>query len=324
MTDLLTPGDDFAAIADDDAFLSALATEAGVDGLDPTKSLLLQWRDELSAAVPAAAVPLPTVAADAIVDDRPAPRQWYRSRGAAGATALFVVLAASTGVAAAMPGNRVHQALFGASTTSEDLYGARVTALLGEVATGIEAANTAGGITDSDRAALGDKLAAAAALLGKERAPDPALGAQLSSLHDALAALPSLPSVVPDADDPADGATSDRHPSGGTTGEDADDGQDTDERTGSANTDDGDDDADGENSGDDDGTSDGSDDRGSDDRGSDDGGSDDGGSDDGVPVIDDADDLGSGSGPDGSPDEADSADTGSASDDGGTESPAED
>jgi hypothetical protein len=330
MTDLLTPGDDFAGIADDETFINALAGGGTVDATDPAKSLLAQWRDELTAAAVVTAatttLPLQRVANDGSVHEPEGNGHWYRSRGAAGAAALFVVLAASTGVAAAMPGNPVHRALFGGTATSSDLYGARISAMLAEVAAGIDAANAAGGITDDRRAQLGDKLAAAAALLAQDQSPDPALGERLTALRGALAALPALPAAVPDSEPPADGAGSDGQSTQHTSdqGTSAGDGQDADEDAGSTST-----------SGDDGDGADSSDD-GTTDRSGDDGSGDSG---DGDTSVNDSDSSTSGDSSDSESSDSDSSSSdgsdstdvaGSSTDpvygdgDGGTDSPTDD
>jgi hypothetical protein len=201
MTDLLTPDDDFAAVADDDAFVSALAAGSAVDSQHPADALLARWRHELDAPGSIEATThLPVAVTPARAD-----HHWYRSRSAAGAAALLVVLATSTGVAAAVPGSPVHRALFGGTSTTDSSDTARITALLDEVAGVIESANTAGGIGDNRRAAAGDKLDVAAGLIGEQPTAHPALASRLSGLRAALAALPSLDGAAPSDEDAVDG-----------------------------------------------------------------------------------------------------------------------
>jgi hypothetical protein len=227
---LYTPGDDFAAIALDDEFLDALAAGDAPTATDGSVDMLLvAWRDELSDAVPTPTLVLPTQrdgAGDAI--DRLRVR---RRRGAAGAAALVVVFAASTGVAAALPGNPLHRALFGDSRQDETL--GRVQQMLATVHAAIDDAREAGGITDVDRVSLGNRLDAAQQLALQHDVGSPSLTDEIADLRAALAALPVLdPAAAEDPVGPADRSapdSADDGPAGQVDGDDSGTTSDTDD-----------------------------------------------------------------------------------------------
>jgi hypothetical protein len=213
MSDVLSPGDDFAAVASDEALVDALAAGWATGDLHPVESLLGIWRDELD-GVATSEIHTTTALLATPVDARD-DRRWYRTRrGAAGAAAVAVLFAASTGVAAALPGSPVHRALFGSSSTADNT-GATVRGILDEVAAGIDKADAAGGITAERRTALEDRLEAAQQLLQQHDVDDPVLSERLSDLFAALASVPSLDEdTTPDATLPDDnggsGGVSDR------------------------------------------------------------------------------------------------------------------
>lgn len=207
-----------------------------LDAADPLADLLTAWRAELDTVteryIPQTVAPETVVSETNAPDRRPArvlrfPRVdgGWRRRSAAVAVAVGVVLGTS-GVAAAVvsPAGAlgllrdipiVRTVVPGGTDT------ARVAQLLDHAASGIAAAEAAGGVTPSARTDISTGLDQAAALLDGVSHPSSHLRSQLSDLRAALAALPSAPGaaeVDPTGQD-ADGtpATGNGTPGSGST-----------------------------------------------------------------------------------------------------------
>ena len=219
--------DDLAAIAADEVFVDLIASGGSTD--DELAQVLAQWRSELAAAEAG----LPTSGPER----RRAPVRWLHRHTAAAAAAALVVVAASTGAAAAAGGPRgplgeINRVLFGTGLDSAtEATTLTVTAMLDGVAAQIRAARQAGGVTNAQRADLGDRLDAADRLVAADPGVASGLTDRISRLRATLAALDTVPADPPDVgigDRVArPGDTDERHgPGGGAAGDndgDADD-----------------------------------------------------------------------------------------------------
>lgn len=207
-----------------------------LDAADPLADLLTAWRAELDTVteryIPQTVAPETVVSETNAPDRRPArvlrfPRVdgGWRRRSAAVAVAVGVVLGTS-GVAAAVvsPAGAlgllrdipiVRTVVPGGTDT------ARVAQLLDHAASGIAAAEAAGGVTPSARTDISTGLDQAAALLDGVSHPSSHLRSQLSDLRAALAALPSAPGAADGAEVDPTGPDADGTPatgSGSTSG----------------------------------------------------------------------------------------------------------
>jgi len=222
--------DDFAAIVADDALLDALGT-GDVNGLDVDLSasdedlamLLAQWRHELDTAVTAH----PARGAAVVVGPPElvptAGRGWWRRHAAGVAAASVVVLAGSTGVAAAQSGQSgplatVHRVLFGAPTASDTATIVRITSLLDGVTFDLDRARAQGGATAARIAAMSGRLDDAGRLLAGDAAAPDALTARLIELRADLAALATVPTSPPGVGNANGGQTARSHGDSGTSG----------------------------------------------------------------------------------------------------------
>src|SRR3954447_19929894 len=215
--------DDFAAIVADDALLDALGT-GDVNGLDVDLSasdedlamLLAQWRHELDTAVTAH----PARGAAVVVGPPElvptAGRGWWRRHAAGVAAASVVVLAGSTGVAAAQSGQSgplatVHRVLFGAPTASDTATIVRITSLLDGVTVDLDRARAQGGATAARIADMSGRLDDAGRLLAGDAAAPEALTARLIELRADLAALATVPTSPPGVGNANGGQTGPSH-----------------------------------------------------------------------------------------------------------------
>jgi hypothetical protein len=251
---------------------------------DALAQLLTTWRAELDDHTGTAmSTELPVVPSRS--------RRWVRAhQRTAAATAIVVVLAGSTSVAAAASGTTgplggLHKFLYGppAAVARIDAAAARADHLLDNVAAHIDETKTAGSISTSRRSHLSSKLDSVQHLLDGDTEAPAHLQARLNGLRAALAAIPAP------APPPATAAHHRGHGSDDTPGDDrtrrsgegrqgGDDAQDED-RSGDSSSDDnstGDQDDRSGSQGGDDNTSGG--DRQGDEGSGDNSGSDDGGS----------------------------------------------
>jgi hypothetical protein len=230
--------DEFAAIADDDALLDRLALgdaspgggpawiavpAQAVDGerrADPLAQLLGSWRAELDAA---STMPLPAVLPLAETSERTGRRRLHRHTAGI-AAAVVLVVAGSTGVAAAASGGHgplagLYRALVGsppAHARADAATLARVDAILDRVAAGIARAAAAGGATANQLSVLGDRL-----------------DARLAGLRADLAELDTLPTNPPTLDNGGQSArTGDSTGAGPDERHGAADGRDAEDRGG--------------------------------------------------------------------------------------------
>jgi hypothetical protein len=211
--------DDFAAIGADDALLDALGAD-DIDLTDPDLTasdddladLLAGWRRELDTAVAAlpargTAVVVPVAhavaAGDASSDADSAGRAgWLRRHIAPVAAAAAIVVAGSTGVAAA-PGRgsgplaAVHRVVWGAPAPDDSALLARVTTLLDGVTIDLEDARAHGGATAARISDMSDRLDHAGRLLAGDPAAPDAQTARLVELRADLAALDTVPTSPP-------------------------------------------------------------------------------------------------------------------------------
>src|SRR3954447_1562650 len=222
--------DDFAAIVADDALLDALGT-GDVNGLDVDLSasdedlalLLAQWRHELDTAVTAH----PARGAAVVVGPPElvptAGRGWWRRHAAGVVAASVVVLAGSTGVAAAQSGQSgplatVHRVLFGAPAPSDTATIVRITGLLDGVTVDLDKARAQGGATAARIADMSDRLDDAGRLLAGDAAAPDALTARLIELRADLAALDTVPTSPPGVGDANGGQSARFHGGSATSG----------------------------------------------------------------------------------------------------------
>src|SRR4051794_257670 len=206
--------DDFAAIAADEALLHALGAEdfdLGDPDLtasdDALADLLAGWRRELDAAVTAppargTAVVVPSTGADPATDDETGQSSWLRRHLAPVAAASVLVLAGSTGVAAAQSGRSgplaaVHRVLWGAPAPDDNALLAQISTLLDGVTVDLDNARAQGGATAAGISDMSDRLDHAGRLLAGDPAAPDALTARLVELRADLAALDTVPTSPP-------------------------------------------------------------------------------------------------------------------------------
>src|SRR3954463_1688466 len=206
--------DDFAAIAADEALLHALgADDFDLSDPDLTASddaladLLAGWRRELDAAVTAppargTAAIVPSTDADPATHADTAQSSWPRRPLAPVAVASVLVLAGSTGVAAAQSGSSgplaaVHRVLWGAPASGDSALLARISALLDGVTVDLDNARAQGGATAAGISDMSDRLDHAGRLLAGDPAAPDALTARLVELRADLAALDTVPTSPP-------------------------------------------------------------------------------------------------------------------------------
>ena len=223
--------EDLAALGRSETLLAALGNGDAVTDADQLGRVLGAWRQELDAVE---ATPLPSRIGGT--------RRWVRAhRNIAGATAIVLALAASTGVAAAVSGptgpfGGLHKALVGGPSHHVDVIARQVARDLDAIRHFIDA--HASGVSDRARQTQFTKLAAARALLATDPEPPDRLRERIDELNHDLAALPALPAPTDDS------TTTDRHGSnsgsddtdaddhGGTSGHGSDDGDEDGEGSG--------------------------------------------------------------------------------------------